>query len=654
MDAQLEKEFAAFAEELADAAGKEILPYWRKPIEVESKIEPNRPVAESPATIADRNAESAMRKLIEARYPSHGIYGEELGNVRIDAEFCWVLDPIDGTKSFITGKPLFGTLIGLCHHGRPVIGVIDQCVLKERWVGIVGKDTRLNGAPVHTRGVAALSEAMLYATTPLMFAEGFETERFTKIRDAVKRPLFGSDCYAYGLVASGFGADLVVEADLGLYDYAALVPVLLGAGGLMTDWQGQELTLQRHEASRGRVVAAANSSLHEAALKLLREPESERVDAIATASVLKPHLQHLTPYLPPLDGRDIHKHTLLDFNERTVAVPNHIIDALKEHLDTKGLRCYPAYGDLAAVMAKQYGVRTEECIFTNGSDQGIELVVRCCCKPGTEAIIPAPTFAMYEQAALTEGLTIRRPFFKKETGFPTEEVLALVGPQTSLIVLSNPNNPTGTAISRANICRIAEKAPHCAILVDECYYEFMKEAVGEFESTVKDEICRYTNIFVCRTFSKTWGFPSLRIGAVLSAEANIRAMGSVRGPYDVNQLAPVAVRAALANNQYMTDYVGEVMNRSKPKFESYLRSIQVDFWTSCSNYIFCYFDNPTPLESGLRSKNILVRPKKDEKGILGLRITMGTVEQTDNLIEALNELLLKPNGAEPASKKQRL
>merc|ERR1719199_507372 len=116
----LEQEYAAFAEELADVARKEILPYWRKPIEAESKIEPGRPRPESPVTIADRNAESAMRKLIEERYPAHGIYGEEFGNVRGDAEFCWVLDPIDGTKSFITGKPLFGTLIGLCHHGKPV------------------------------------------------------------------------------------------------------------------------------------------------------------------------------------------------------------------------------------------------------------------------------------------------------------------------------------------------------------------------------------------------------------------------------------------------------------------------------------------------------------------------------------------------------
>jgi inositol-phosphate phosphatase/L-galactose 1-phosphate phosphatase/histidinol-phosphatase len=220
-----------------------------------------------------------MRELIEARYPTHGIHGEELGVARPDAEFCWVLDPIDGTKSFITGKPLFGTLIGLCHHGVPTIGIIDQCILRERWVGIRGVRTTLNGTPVHATGVRTLGEAMLYATTPHMFHEGFESRRFAAVRDAVKRPLYGCDCYAYALVASGFGADLVVEADLGLYDYAASVPVLLGGGGCMTDWNGRELTVAHHEASRGRVVATANAELHAAAIELLRDEADSGTEA---------------------------------------------------------------------------------------------------------------------------------------------------------------------------------------------------------------------------------------------------------------------------------------------------------------------------------------------------------------------------------------
>jgi inositol-phosphate phosphatase/L-galactose 1-phosphate phosphatase/histidinol-phosphatase len=180
-----------------------------------------------------------------------------------------VLDPIDGTKSFITGKPLFGTLIACLRNGEPMIGIIDQCVLDERWVGVVGRGTTLNGKPVSTSGCSTLKDGMMYSTTPHMFHEGEETHKFRRICDAVKRPLYGADCYAYAIVASGFGADVVVEADLGLYDYCALVPVVEGAGGIMTDWNGKRLTLQNHEASRGRVVACANIGLHEEAIAIL-------------------------------------------------------------------------------------------------------------------------------------------------------------------------------------------------------------------------------------------------------------------------------------------------------------------------------------------------------------------------------------------------
>jgi len=190
----------------------------------------------------------------------------------IDADWVWVLDPIDGTRSFITGKPLFGTLISLLYKGTPVIGCIDQCILNERWLGISGQESTLNGIPIKTDGVTTLSDAEMYSTTPDMFQNGHEISKFDDMRNAVKAPHYGADCYAYALVASGFGADVVVEADLGLYDYCALVPVLEGAGGVITDWTGESLTLGNHESSKGRVVASANSILHDQALQILNTP----------------------------------------------------------------------------------------------------------------------------------------------------------------------------------------------------------------------------------------------------------------------------------------------------------------------------------------------------------------------------------------------
>ena len=151
LDEQELDELVAFANSLVDAAREVVLPYWRLGIEVDSKDEPERPEGESPVTAADRQAEQAMRDLIASRYDKHGIYGEEHGVIRADADWVWVLDPIDGTKSFITGKPLFGTLVACLYHGVPVIGIIDQCVLGERWVGVCGRKTTLNGAPVSTR-----------------------------------------------------------------------------------------------------------------------------------------------------------------------------------------------------------------------------------------------------------------------------------------------------------------------------------------------------------------------------------------------------------------------------------------------------------------------------------------------------------------------
>src|SRR5579862_6444996 len=164
----------------------------------------------SPVTAADRAAERAMRQLIGKRFPGHGIIGEEFGSEREDAEFIWVLDPIDGTKSFISGVPLFGTLIALAHHGHPILGIIDQPISRERWIGAAGRATTFNGIPVRTRACAVLGGATVFSTSPDMF-KGTDVAAHAKVAAAAKLVRYGADCYAYGLVALGF-VDLVVEA----------------------------------------------------------------------------------------------------------------------------------------------------------------------------------------------------------------------------------------------------------------------------------------------------------------------------------------------------------------------------------------------------------------------------------------------------------
>jgi len=169
------------------------------------------------------------------------VFGEEHGAVRTDADYVWVLDPIDGTKAFITGLPLFGTLIGLFHRGKPVLGIIDQPILQERWLGVAGERSTLNGKPISARACASVANAYMYSTAPSMFAGGYAKSHQT-LTEKVKLFRWGGDCYAYGLLAAGH-VDLVVEADLKLYDYAALIPVITGAGGVITDWKGKPLDM---------------------------------------------------------------------------------------------------------------------------------------------------------------------------------------------------------------------------------------------------------------------------------------------------------------------------------------------------------------------------------------------------------------------------
>ena len=257
----------AFADRLADAAAEAIRPYFRTAVGFDAKADL------TPVTAADRAAEDPIRRLLAAEHPSHGIIGEERGRQDESAEHVWAIDPIDGTKAFISGIPTFGTLIGLFHRGRPVLGIIDQPISRERWLGVAGRPATLNGRTIRTRPCRRLADAALFATAPEMF-EGSAEAAFRRLRGEVRMTRYSGDCYAYGLAAAGF-IDLVVEHSLKVWDWAALVPVLEGAGGIITDWSGKPLTL----GAAGDVIAAGDPALHALALDVLDCKYSKNTDA---------------------------------------------------------------------------------------------------------------------------------------------------------------------------------------------------------------------------------------------------------------------------------------------------------------------------------------------------------------------------------------
>jgi myo-inositol-1(or 4)-monophosphatase len=254
-------DFTAFIGRLATSSGETILPFFRTSLSIDNKSTSHD---FDPVTEADRAAEAVMRRQIKASFPQHGIVGEEFGNEREDAEYVWVLDPIDGTKSFIAGFPIWGTLIALLHQGTPVFGMMHQPYIGERFSGDNGSAHYQGHAGerrLTVRRCASLKEATSYTTSPQL-RNAADREAFGRVEKAVRLTRYGGDCYSYCMLAAGH-LDLVVETELKSYDIAALIPIITGAGGVVTTWEGKPAQ------GGGRIIAAGDPRVHEAALKLL-------------------------------------------------------------------------------------------------------------------------------------------------------------------------------------------------------------------------------------------------------------------------------------------------------------------------------------------------------------------------------------------------
>jgi len=255
-------DFSAFVDELAAVSGETILPFFRTALTIENK---GAAGTFDPVTAADHAAEMAMRSLVRRTFPHHGIVGEEFGEEAADAEYVWVLDPIDGTKSFISGMPAWGTLIALTRFGEPVFGLMNQPFIGERFSGDGGA-ARYRGPAgerdLRVRPCASLAEAVLFTTSPRLM-KAADRRAFAAVEEAVRLSRYGGDCYAYCMLAAGH-VDLVIETELKAYDVLALIPIIAGAGGIITTWENGS------PAAGGRIIAAGDKRVHAEALSVLR------------------------------------------------------------------------------------------------------------------------------------------------------------------------------------------------------------------------------------------------------------------------------------------------------------------------------------------------------------------------------------------------
>ncbi len=365
--------------------------------------------------------------------------------------------------------------------------------------------------------------------------------------------------------------------------------------------------------------------------------------------MIKKRIQKMSHYKPPLEGRASRDYLLLDFNERTTPPSSKVKEALKKFIESDRLQVYPEYGDLEAKIAQYAEVSDSQVIVTNGGDQGIDIVCRAYLDEDDKVIIPFPSFAMHCQSASIQGAEILEPKYKENGDFPLEETLNLISEQVKLIILCNPNNPLGSAISIEDVEKILKKAKEkdVAVLHDEAYFEFSK-------ITAKDLIKEYDNLYIMRTFAKAFGLVSARAGYLISQEDNIQELLKIRGPYDVNMFVKTAILAALEDTKYMEDYVKEVMGKSKPKLEEFLRGKGISFYPSKANFLFLKVPNPekigkenkfssSPFTAArviedLKSKGILVRSKKGPDGKETIRVSIGTLKDTDRFNKAFSEI----------------
>jgi histidinol-phosphate aminotransferase len=340
-------------------------------------------------------------------------------------------------------------------------------------------------------------------------------------------------------------------------------------------------------------------------------------------------VRNLKEYHPPLGNR---QGLRLDFNENTVGCSPKVLEKLRQ-LDYENLARYPEREPGEVVVAKHLDLDPCEVLLTNGTDEAIHIVCETYLEPQDEVLIVVPTFAMFEIYAATTGATVISIPAGKDFQFPVDEVVKRVTERTRLIAVANPNNPTGTFVPLADLLKIAQAAPEAALLADEAYYHFCGE-------TLIGKSREQENLFVSRTFSKAYGMAGLRIGVLTGHREQMALLRRNSSPYNLNIAALACLPEALADQSYLDDYVGDV-KRGRTVLEKELKSRGIPYWPSQANFVLFYLgETNTAFINAMRGHGILVRDRSKDPGCAGcVRITLGSGEHNQRLMETLNEVL---------------
>ncbi len=344
----------------------------------------------------------------------------------------------------------------------------------------------------------------------------------------------------------------------------------------------------------------------------------------------RPAVVRMAPYSPPSAGRA--GKLRLDFNENTVGASPRVVEALRAYLDASALTVYPEYEETKPVLARFFGVAGDEFILTNGTDEAIQVLVNTYVDDGGEVIVFHPSYAMYRFYSEVAGASIRDLAYREpDLAFPLEELLSTITPATRAILISNPNNPTGTGIGVDAIEQILDRATGAAVLIDEAYYEFSGV-------TALPLIARYPNLFVSRTFSKVYGMAAMRVGCLFSQSANVAFLHKAQSPYSVNMLAAVAARAAVDDPEYVRAYVSEALAAREAIYRG-LDALGIAHYKSQANFVlFRAGERSIEIRDKLRERGVLVRDRSYE--VAGcVRVTAGTREQAERFLRELEAVL---------------